>query len=42
LLILWDRGREVARLPGARPAAEIEAFVRSKVAMGGDRRTGTE
>lgn len=30
LLILWHRGREVARLPGARPAAEIEAFVRSK------------
>ncbi|MBC7285615.1 thioredoxin TrxC [Hoeflea sp.] len=30
LLILWHKGREVARLPGARPAAEIEAFVRSK------------
>ncbi|OYX41525.1 MAG: thioredoxin TrxC [Rhodobacterales bacterium 32-67-9] len=30
LLILWHRGREVARLPGARPAAEIEAFVRSR------------
>lgn len=29
LLILWKNGREVARLPGARPAAEIEAFVRS-------------
>jgi len=29
LLILWRNGREVARLPGARPAAEIEAFVRS-------------
>ena len=28
LLILWHKGREVARLPGARPAAEIEAFVR--------------
>jgi thioredoxin 2 len=28
LLILWHRGREVARLAGARPAAEIEAFVR--------------
>ena len=28
LLILWHRGREVARLPGARPAAEIAAFVR--------------
>lgn len=34
LLILWHRGREVARLPGARPAAEIEAFVRSKVPVG--------
>lgn len=29
LLILWHRGREIARLPGARPAADIEAFVRS-------------
>ena len=29
LLILWANGREVARLPGARPAAEIEAFVRT-------------
>lgn len=29
LLILWYNGREVARLPGARPAAEIEAFARS-------------
>ena len=29
LLILWHRGREVARLAGARPAAEIEGFVRS-------------
>ena len=28
LLILWHSGREVARLAGARPAAEIEAFVR--------------
>ena len=28
LLILWQKGREVARLPGLRPAAEIEAFVR--------------
>ncbi|WP_050527670.1 thioredoxin TrxC [Pseudorhodobacter aquimaris] len=27
LLILWHKGREVARLPGARPAAEIQAFV---------------
>jgi thioredoxin 2 len=33
LLILWQKGREVARLPGARPAAEIEAFVRGKVAV---------
>lgn len=31
LLILYRQGREVARLPGARPAAEIEAFVRSHV-----------
>ena len=28
LLILFDKGREVARLSGARPAADIEAFVR--------------
>ncbi|WP_306456916.1 thioredoxin family protein [Pelagimonas varians] len=28
LLILYAKGREIARLPGARPAAEIEAFVR--------------
>ena len=27
-LILFRKGREVARLAGARPAAEIEAFVR--------------
>ncbi|MGV8986174.1 MAG: thioredoxin TrxC [Cypionkella sp.] len=31
LLILWQKGREIARLPGARPAAEIEAFARGKV-----------
>ena len=31
LLILFDRGKEVARLPGARPAAEIERFVREHV-----------
>ncbi len=31
LLILWHRGREVARLPGARPAAEIAAFVRQSL-----------
>jgi thioredoxin 2 len=30
LLILYQKGREVARLPGARPAAEIIAFVESK------------
>ena len=29
LLVLWKGGREIARLPGARPAAEIESFVRS-------------
>ncbi|WP_338272576.1 thioredoxin TrxC [Roseicyclus marinus] len=29
LLILFRNGQEVARLTGARPAAEIEAFVRS-------------
>ena len=28
LLILYAKGRELARLSGARPAAEIEAFVR--------------
>ena len=28
LLVLYARGREIARLPGARPAAQIEAFVR--------------
>lgn len=28
LLILWHRGREIERLPGARPATEIESFVR--------------
>ncbi|WP_434613938.1 thioredoxin TrxC [Tabrizicola sp. M-4] len=32
-LILYHRGREVARLAGARPAAEILAFVRSHVAV---------
>lgn len=30
-LILYHRGREVARLAGARPAAEITAFVQSHV-----------
>lgn len=28
LLILWRAGREVARLAGARPAGDIEAFLR--------------
>lgn len=32
-LILYRRGREVARLAGARPAAEIVDFVRSHVAL---------
>ena len=31
LLILFERGREVARLTGARPAAQIVAFVREHV-----------
>ncbi|EEW25639.1 thioredoxin TrxC [Rhodobacter ferrooxidans] len=30
-LILYDKGREVARLAGARPAAEIAAFVRGNL-----------
>jgi thioredoxin 2 len=33
LLILFHRGRELARLTGARPASEIERFVREHVAM---------
>ncbi|WP_372604015.1 thioredoxin TrxC [Actibacterium sp.] len=32
-LILFQNGREVARLAGARPAAEIEAFVRQNARM---------
>lgn len=28
LLILYAKGKEVARLPGARPASDIEGFVR--------------
>jgi thioredoxin 2 len=32
LLILYQKGREVARLAGARPAAEIIAFVTEKAA----------
>lgn len=31
LLILFDRGRERARLSGARPAAEIVSFVREHI-----------
>ena len=31
LLILWRGGREVGRLAGMRPAAEIAGFVREKV-----------
>ena len=34
LLILWKGGREVARLAGARPAADILAFVRAHVPAG--------
>ncbi|MES2843772.1 MAG: thioredoxin TrxC [Pseudomonadota bacterium] len=33
-LILYHRGREVARLAGARPAADIAAFVRENVKVG--------
>ncbi len=32
-LVLYRKGREVARLAGARPAAEIEAFVRQAAAQ---------
>lgn len=31
LLILYHKGQEVARLPGARPAADIQAFVEGKL-----------
>jgi thioredoxin 2 len=31
LLILYHHGREVARLPGSRPSADIQAFVTSSV-----------
>jgi thioredoxin 2 len=34
LLILFHKGKEVDRLPGARPAKDIENFVRSKVKTG--------
>ncbi len=33
LLILWQGGREVGRLPGLRPSAEIAGFVRDKVGV---------
>lgn len=33
-LILYQRGKEIGRLAGARPAADIVAFVRSKVGAG--------
>ncbi|MBN2907866.1 MAG: thioredoxin TrxC [Rhodobacteraceae bacterium] len=33
LLILFQNGREVARLTGARPAADIEAFVRQNAVL---------
>jgi thioredoxin 2 len=31
-LVLYNRGREVARLAGARPAAQIADFVRQNLA----------
>lgn len=31
--ILFHKGREIARLSGARPAAELERFVREKLAL---------
>jgi thioredoxin 2 len=34
LLILFHKGKEVSRLAGARPAADIERFVRSNVTVG--------
>jgi thioredoxin 2 len=34
-LVLYHKGREVARLAGARPASDIVAFVRGKVALQG-------
>ena len=34
LLILFQNGREMARLPGARPAAEIERFVTRSGSVG--------
>lgn len=33
LLILYHKGKEIARLPGARPAADIQAFVQGKLAQ---------
>lgn len=35
LLILYSGGREIARLPGARPAAHIEAFISENVSSAG-------
>ncbi|SEM78718.1 thioredoxin [Pseudorhodobacter antarcticus] len=35
LLILWKNGREVARLAGMRPAADITEFVRTKGGVSG-------
>ncbi len=34
LLILFHKGKEVSRLAGARPAADIERFVRANVTVG--------
>ncbi|MGB8815163.1 MAG: thioredoxin domain-containing protein [Paracoccaceae bacterium] len=34
LLILYAKGREIGRLAGARPAADIAAFVRGKLPAG--------
>lgn len=31
-LVLWHRGREIARIAGARPAAQITAFAREALA----------
>jgi thioredoxin 2 len=33
-MALFDGGREVARTAGARPAADIEAFIESSLARG--------
>ncbi len=39
-LILYQRGHEVARLSGARPAAEIESFVRANLSAPKEARFG--